>query len=100
MAIKLHPSLRISAGAWLYEEIVKPYGLTVAETARRLGVSRPAMSNLLNGNAGLSAEMALRFEKAFGISADTLMRMQTAYEMVQARLHVGELAISRIPEPA
>lgn len=100
MAYKLHPSLRVHAGVWLHEEIVKPYGLNVTQTAERLGVTRPAMSNLLNGKAGLSADMAIRFEKAFGISADTMMRMQTAYELAQARSHEGEIKVERIPEPA
>ena len=45
------------------------------------------MSTLLNGNANLSADMAIRLEKAFGINADTLLRMQTAYELAQARKH-------------
>ena len=49
------------------------------------------MSNLLGGRAGLSAEMAIRFEKAFGVKADTLMRMQAAYDL--ARVRAGEDAI-------
>ena len=58
------------------------------------------MSALLNGRAGLSAEMAIRFEKAFGVKADTPMRMQTAYELVQARAHEGEIDVARVPEIA
>ena len=50
-------------------------------------MTRQAMSNLLNGNAGLSAEMAIRFEKAFGVSAATMMRMQAAHELAQALAH-------------
>lgn len=61
-------------GVWLRAEIVEPAGLSVTALAERLRVTRQAASNLLNGNAGLSAEMAIRFEKAFGVKADTLMR--------------------------
>jgi addiction module HigA family antidote len=53
--------------------------------AAALGVSRPALSSLLNGKAGLSGDMALRIEKAFGVKMDTLMRMQSAYEITQTR---------------
>lgn len=96
MAIKLHPSLHIPTGVWLRDEVVKPHGLTVTGLAARLRVTRPALSNLLNGKAGLSAEMALRFEKAFGISADTLMRMQTAYDLANARKHADALMVEPV----
>ena len=78
MAIKLHPSFAVHAGVWLRTEIVEPHGLTVSAAAEKLGVSRQAMSSLLNGRAGISAEMAIRFEKAFGLRADSLLRMQAA----------------------
>ncbi|HEU0045125.1 HigA family addiction module antitoxin [Sphingomonas sp.] len=74
MPVKLHPSFAVHPGPWLRTEIVEPYGLSVAEAAAKLHVTRQAMSNLLGGRAGLSAEMALRFERAFGLSADTLIR--------------------------
>ena len=54
------------------------------------------MSNLLNGNAGLSAEMAIRFEKAFGLLADTLMRMQSAHELAQARAHEDRIDVDKV----
>jgi addiction module HigA family antidote len=57
-----------------------------------LGVSRPALSNLLNGRANLSGEMALRVEKAFGVSMDTLMRMQSACEIAQTRKREKQIA--------
>ena len=78
MPIKLHPSFAVHPGPWLRAEIVAPHGLSVTAAAAKLHVTRQAMSNLLGGRAGLSAEMALRFEKAFGLSADTLLRMQAA----------------------
>jgi addiction module HigA family antidote len=59
------------------------------------------MSNLLNGSAGMSAEMALRFEKAFGFNADTLMRMQTAHDMASLRSRERHIKVQRIvPAPA
>jgi addiction module HigA family antidote len=85
VAIKLHPSIHVHAGEWLREEIVEPNNLNVTQVANKLGVTRPTMSNLLNGNAGLSPDMAIRFEKAFGVSADTLMRMQAAHDLAVAR---------------
>lgn len=85
MAMKIHPSLIAHPGDWLRTEIVEPYGLNVTEAAEHLKVTRQAMSALLNGRAGLSAEMALRFEEAFGIGADTMLRMQLAHDLAQAR---------------
>ncbi|MDQ3315599.1 MAG: HigA family addiction module antitoxin [Verrucomicrobiota bacterium] len=85
MAIKLHKSFAVHPGVWLRAEVVEPAGLSVTDLATRLHVTRQAMSNLLNGNAGLSAEMAIRFENAFGMKADTLMRMGAAHELALAR---------------
>jgi len=100
MGIKLHPSLYPHPGQWLKLDVVEPHGMTVTELAAHLGVSRQNMSMLLNGHAALSAMMALRFEKAFGISADTLLRMQAAWDLAQARLREGELKVVRVREAA
>ena len=83
-------------GLWLRAEIVEPTGLSVTELAERLHVTRQAMSNLLNGNAGLSAEMAIRFEKAFGLKADTLMRMQSAHALAEARDREDEIEVDAL----
>lgn len=96
MAIQMHPSLRTPAGVWLKEEIVDAYGITVKALAEKFGVSRQALSTLLNGHSAISADMAIRFEKAFGVKADTLMRMQTAYDLAQARAHEDEIAVEPI----
>lgn len=93
MAIKLHNRFAVHPGEWLRAEIVEPAGLNVTELAERLHVTRQAMSNLLNGNAGLSAEMAIRFEKAFGVKADTLMRMQSAWALAEARAREDEIEV-------
>ena len=96
MAIKLHPSFAVHPGEWLRAEIVEPYGLSVTETASKLHVTRQAMSALLNGNAWLSAEMAIRFEKAFGVKADTMLRMQAAYDLAQARARERDILVDRV----
>ena len=96
MALKMHPSLAVHAGEWLKSEIVEPAGINVTTLAAHLGVSRQALSTLLNGNASLSADMAIRFEKAFGIKADTLLRMQTTYELAQARRREGEIVVAKL----
>lgn len=62
-----------------------PENLSVTETARRLGVTRQALSALLNGRAGVSAEMALRLEAALGTSAEMWLEMQAGYDLWQAR---------------
>ena len=96
MTIKLHRSFAVHPGRWLREEVVEPAGLNVTDLADHLGVSRQAMSKLLNGHQGLSAEMAIRFEKAFGLNADTLMRMQSAHELAEARAHEDEIEVDRV----
>ncbi len=90
MPISLHPSFAVHPGGWLCAELVEPHGLTVTEAAAKLHVTRQAMSNLLGGRAGLSAEMAVRFKKAFGVSADTLMRMQGAHDLTQVQVQARE----------
>ena len=72
-------------GDFIRTEIIEPRGLSVTAAARVLQVSRPALSSLLNGKAGLSGDMALRIEKAFGVKMDTLMRMQASYDIAKTR---------------
>jgi len=93
MAIKLHDSFAVHPGEWLRTEIVEPVGLSVTALAERLHVTRQAAGNLLNGNAGLSAEMAIRFEKAFGLKAATLMRMQVSHALAEARTREDEIVV-------
>lgn len=96
MALRMHPSLAVHVGDWLKSEIVEPAGVTVTTLAAHFGVSRQALSTLFNGNASLSADMAIRFEKAFGVKADTLLRMQTTYDLAQARKHEGEIKVGKL----
>jgi addiction module HigA family antidote len=72
-----------------------PLGLAVAAAAKVLGVSRPTLSTLLNGHSDLSGEMALRLEKAFGVKMNTLMRMQNAFDIAEARKKAGRMKVKR-----
>lgn len=92
----MHPSLAVHVGSWLKTELVEPAGVSVTALAAHLGVSRQALSTLINGNAGLSAEMAIRFEQAFGVKADTLLRMQTTHELARARLREDEIKVEKL----
>ena len=82
-------------GVFLKEEVIEPLKLTITTASRILGVTRPALSKLLNGRASLSPEMALRFEKAFGLKMDTLLRMQTSYDIAQARKAANKIKVER-----
>ncbi len=76
-------------------EVIDPLGLSVTKAARVLGVTRPALSALLNCRAALSPEMALRIEKAFGPKMDTLLRMQTAWEVAETREREANIKVKR-----
>ncbi len=89
MARPSHP------GQFIRMEVIEPLGLTVTAAAEALGVTRPALSALLNGRAALSPEMALRIEKAFGPRMDTLLRMQTAYEIAETRRRERQIKVTR-----
>ena len=67
-------------GDFIRTEIIEDLGLTITKAAEILGVRRATLSVLLNSNAGLSAEMALRIEKAFDVRMDTLLRMQAWHD--------------------
>ena len=87
-------------GDFIRTEIVQPAGLSVTDAAKALQVSRPALSSLLNGKANLSGDMALRIEKAFGVKMDTLMRMQSAYDIVQTRKRENDIHVPRLRQTA
>ena len=82
-------------GAYVKHQVLQPLGLSVTEAADALGVTRPALSALLNERAQLSPGMAIRIEKAFGVSMETLMRMQNSYDIAQARRREAEIKIER-----
>ncbi len=91
MAIK--PNFQPSHVGGFLKRSVLPDDLSVTGAAQVLGVGRPALSQLLNGKAALSPEMALRFEKAFGVKMDTLLRMQARYETWQMRARAAQIKV-------
>ncbi len=82
-------------GQFIRMEVIEPLGLSVTEAAKVLGVSRLALSAFLNARAALSPDMALRIEKALGPKMDTLLRMQTAYEIAGARDREADIRVKR-----
>jgi len=82
-------------GGFIRREIVEPLGLSVTEAASMLGVTRQTLSNLLNERTGLSPDMALRIEKAFGPKMDHLMRMQLAFDLAGARRRETKIKVKR-----
>ncbi len=90
--VKMTPS---HPGDFIRTEVVEELGLTVTKTAEILGVRRATVSDLLNGRSSLSAEMALRIEKAFGISMDMLLRMQAWWDAAQMRARTADIRVQR-----
>ena len=82
-------------GDFIRAEIIEVLGLSVAKAAGILGVRRATLSDLLNGRAALSPEMALRMEKAFGVSMDMLLRMQAWHDAAQMRARADEIRVER-----
>ena len=82
-------------GAFIRLEVIEEFGLNVTAAARILGVRRATLSDLVNGNASLSPEMALRVEKAFGLSMDLLLRMQAWHDATRMRARADEIDVQR-----
>ena len=85
-----HPGLSVR------HDCIVPLDLTITRAARILGVTRQALNNLVNGKSGISPEMAIRLDKAFGGGAETWLRLQMAYDLAQARQHEGEIKVKRV----
>ena len=94
MANPCHP------GEIVKYECLEPLGLTVTKAANGLGVTRQALSNVINGRAGVSVDMAIRFSKAFGSTPDFWLRLQMAYDLWQARDRAKEIKVERFAEPS
>lgn len=90
--VKMTPS---HPGDFIRAEIIEEFDLSVTKAAEILRVRRATLSALLNGNASLSAEMALRIEKAFAVNMDMLLRMQAWYDASQMRARAGEIDVQR-----
>ncbi len=82
-------------GDFVRTEVIEKLGLNVTKAAEILGVRRATLSDLLNSNAALSPEMALRIEKAFAVSMDLLLRMQAWYDASQMRARASEISVER-----
>ena len=87
-------------GEIIREDVIHALGLSVTRAAKILGVRRATLSDVTNGKSSVSAEMALRLEKAFGVSMDLLLRMQAGYDAAQARLHSSEISVRRYQSSA
>ena len=74
-------------------ECLEPLGLTVTRAAQGLGVTRQALSALVNSKAGVSVEMSIRLSRAFGSTPETWLGMQTAYDLWQARERAREFKV-------
>ena len=82
-------------GEFVRAEVVEELGLSVTKAADLLGVRRATLSDLLNGNATLTPEMALRIEKAFDVSMDMLLRMQAWHDAARMRARADEISVQR-----
>lgn len=82
-------------GGIVKRQCLEPLGLTVTRAAKGLGVTRQALSELVNERTGTSVEMAIRLSKAFGSTPETWLGMQTAYDLWQARDRTQEIAVER-----
>ncbi|HEY5503897.1 MAG TPA: HigA family addiction module antitoxin [Sedimentisphaerales bacterium] len=80
-------------GGIVRRQCLDPLDLSVTEAAKGLGVTRQALSDLVNGKAGISIDMAIRLSKAFGSSPETWLGMQMAHDLWQAREHVRSLKV-------
>ena len=85
----------IHPGRVVNHDCLEPLGLSVTDAAKVLGVTRQALNNVVNGKAGLSPEMAIRLEQAFGSTADTRLRMQAAYDLAEARKREAGIKVVR-----
>jgi len=86
-------------GVFIREEILDELGLSVSEAAEALGVRRATLSDVVNGKAAVSPEMALRIEKAFGVNMDTLLKMQAWFDARAMRDRADQIVVERyVPE--
>src|SRR2546428_1567145 len=89
-----HPGLSVR------HDCIEPLGLTITETAEILGVTRQALNNLVNGKSGISPEMAIRLDKAFGGSAEGWLALQLSFDLAQARKNASLIKVKRFAAKA
>lgn len=79
---------------------IEELGLSVAEAAKGLGVTRQQLYNVISGRSGITPEMAIRLEKAIGSNADHWLRLQAAYDLAQLRLRADPIDVKRLAPKA
>ena len=84
-----HPGLSVR------HDCLEPLGLSVTGAAKKLGVSRKQLSDVVNGHSGISPQMAIRLDKAFGGGANTWYRLQAAYDLAQAMKQADQIKVER-----
>ena len=89
-----HPGLSVR------HDCLEPLGLSVTEAAKRLGISRKQLSDIVNRRAGISPEMAIRLDKAFGGGAETWVRLQATYDLAQAMKRADAIKVERLSPAA
>ena len=80
-------------GGIVKRQCLEPLGLSVTRAARGLGVTRQALSQLINGHKGISLDMAVRLSKAFGSTPETWLGMQAAHDLWQAQDRTNEITV-------
>ena len=83
-------------GLSIRHDCLEPLGLTVTEAAKKLGISRKQLSNVVNGRSGISPQMAIRLDKAFGGGANTWYLLQVAYDLAQAMKQADQIKVERL----
>ncbi|HTT83001.1 MAG TPA: HigA family addiction module antitoxin [Rhizomicrobium sp.] len=82
-------------GDMVWYGILEPLGISMTRAAAMLGVRRATLSDVVNGKASMTAEMAFRLQKAFGVEADLLLRMQNQFELAEIRRHTKDIKVKR-----
>jgi addiction module HigA family antidote len=94
MKVPPHPGLSVRY------DCLEALGLSVTEGAKVLGVTRQALNNLVNGKAGISPEMAIRLDKAFGGTAEAWLALQAAFDLAQVRKTMRSINVKRVAAKA
>ena len=85
-----HPGLSIR------HDCLEPLGLSVTDAATHLGISRKHLSDVLNGRSGISPEMAVRLDKAFGGGATAWYQLQASFDLAQVMKRADEINVVRV----
>ncbi len=86
-------------GEFIRDQVLEPLDLSISKAAEVIKVRRPTLSDIINCKVRLSFDVALRLEKAFGVSMELLLRMQTSYDVAQARERAGDVDVKRYRSP-